>query len=159
MTDPLAELDDPGEGVDDEKTAPRGPGQKQAAIVGAKIDSAADGAGDNGRSVSVLCGNGSIAERCGHLDRRNGRAARLTGPWSWPNPPLTWPSRVAEARLAPSVAATLRSPVLNLDLPSASSPQDSLTPSLLTSQSNSFFRLRKLERGAQKKGREIPAEF
>ena len=89
MTDPLAELDDSGEGVDDEETAPRGPGHKQAAVVGAKIERAVNGAGDNGRSVSVLRGNGSIAERRSHLDRWNGPAVRLAGPWSWAEPGIS----------------------------------------------------------------------
>ena len=89
MTDSLAELDDSGEGIDDEETAPRGPGHKQAAVVGAKIESAVNGAGDKRCSVSVLRGNGSIAEGRGYLDRRNGDAARLACPWSCAEPSVS----------------------------------------------------------------------
>src|SRR5208337_3924288 len=82
LTDTLPELDDAGEGVDDEKASPRGPSHKQAAVIRSKIESAVNGAaGDNGRSVCVLLGSGAIAERRGHLDRRNGRAVTLAGPW------------------------------------------------------------------------------
>ena len=52
----LAQADDPGERVDDEKAAPRGPGDQQAAIIGAEIERAIDGgrAAPGGAAPSFL---------------------------------------------------------------------------------------------------------
>ena len=87
MAHPLAELNDSGEGVDDEEAAPRGASHQKAAVVGSKIESAVNGAGDGGRSISGPCGSGSIAARRGHFDRRNGCTVGLAGPrgfWAEP---------------------------------------------------------------------------
>ena len=71
LTDTLPELDDAGEGVDDEKASPRGPSHKQAAVIRSKIESAVNGAaGDNGRSVFEGV---KVKNACGMAFTKSGR--------------------------------------------------------------------------------------